>query len=140
MRSSFVGAGRVFPVVSKFWLAAGWCGLLAVPIESPAQVVTPKTVPVLQSGQFDIFPSARAGMGGPVIAVDDSLLDPFVNPAKATRIGVGHVFSAPFFHSISGARGGGRSLPVGGGASWGRWSATGIFAFQQLDRAGPTWN
>ncbi|HEU4748487.1 MAG TPA: hypothetical protein VFS56_08305 [Gemmatimonadaceae bacterium] len=114
--------------------------MLAVTIESSAQVVTPKTVPVLQSGQFEIFPSARAGMGGAVIAVDDTLLDPFVNPAKATRIGVGHIYSAPFFHSISGARGGGRSLPVGGGASWGRWSATGLFAFQQLDRAGPIWN
>ena len=141
MRSSFVGAaGRAFTAVSKFFWTAGWCGLVAVPIDGSAQVVTPKTVPVLQSGQFDIFPSARAGMGGAVIAVDDSLLDPFVNPAKATRIGVGHVFSAPFFHSISGARGGGRSLPMGGGASWGDWSATGIFAFQQLDRAGPTWN
>src|SRR3990170_235555 len=140
MKPSFVGAGRAFPSVSNVLLVAGWCGVLAIPIESPAQVVTPKTVPVLQSGQFEIFPSARAGMGGAVIAVDDALLDPFVNPAKATRIGVGHVFSAPFFHSISGARGGGRSLPVGGGASWGSWSATGLLAFQQLDRAGPIWN
>ncbi|MEO5580017.1 MAG: hypothetical protein ABIR58_05115 [Gemmatimonadaceae bacterium] len=114
--------------------------MLAVPIAGSTQVVTPKTVPVLQSGQFDMFPSARAGMAGTSIAVDDTLLDPFVNPAKATRIHVGHVFGAPFFHSISGARGGGRSLPVGGGGSWGAWSATGLFTFQQLDRAGPTWN
>jgi hypothetical protein len=116
------------------------CGVLAVPLEGLAQVVTPKTVPVLQSGQFDMFPSARAGMGGATIAVDDTLLDPFVNPAKATRIVVGNVFGAPFFHSISGGRGGGRSLPVGGGGSWGSWSATGLFTIQQLDRAGPIWN
>ncbi len=114
------------------------CAVLAVPIVSSAQVVTPKTLPVLQSGQFDMFPSDRAGMGGTTIAVDDTLLDPFVNPAKATRIGVSHIFSAPFFHSVSGARGGGRSLPLGGGGSWGAWSATGLFTFQQLDRAGPT--
>ncbi len=79
-------------------------------------------------------------MGGATIAVDDTLLDPFVNPAKATRMGVGHVFTAPYFHSVSGGRGGGRSLPVGGGGSWRAWSATGLFTFQQLDRAGPTWN
>ncbi len=139
MNPSFVGAGPAFPSVSKVLLVAGCCGLLAIPIQSPAQVVTPKTVPVLQSGQFDIFPSARAGMGGAVIAVDDTLLDPFVNPAKATRIGVAHIFGAPFFHSISGGRGGGRSLPVGGGGSSGNWSATGLFTFQQLDRAGPIW-
>src|SRR5688572_33391447 len=102
MNPSFVGAGSAFPSVSKVFWVAGCCGLLAIPIQSPAQVVTPKTVPVLQSGQFDIFPSARAGMGGAVIAVDDTLLDPFVNPAKATRIGVAHIFGAPFFHSISG--------------------------------------
>lgn len=116
------------------------CSMFTIPIESSAQVVTPKTLPVLQSGQFDMFPSARAGMGGATIAVDDTLLDPFVNPAKATRIGVSHIFALPFFHSISGARGGGRSLPVGGGGSWGAWSATGLFTFQQLDRAGPARN
>jgi hypothetical protein len=116
------------------------CGVLAVPLEGLAQVVTPKTVPVLQSGQFEMFPSARAGMGGATIAVDDTLLDPFVNPAKATRIVTGNVFGSPFFHSISGGRGGGRSLPVGGSGSSGSWSATGLFTIQQLDRAGPTWN
>lgn len=116
------------------------CATVAAPFDGAAQLVTPKTVPVLQSGQFDMFPSARAGMGGAVIAVDDSLLDPFVNPAKATRIAAGHIFGAPFFHSISGARGGGRSLPLGGGGSFGDWAATGLITLQQLDRGGRTWN
>ncbi|MDP9179528.1 MAG: hypothetical protein M3O61_17785, partial [Gemmatimonadota bacterium] len=127
--------------VSKPILSLGiCCAMLSVPIEGSAQVVTPKTLPVLQSGQFDMFPSARAGMAGATIALDDTLLDPFVNPSKATRIGAGHFFGAPYFHSVSGGRGGGRSLPVGGSGSWGAWSATGLFTFQQLDRAGPTWN
>ncbi len=117
-----------------------FCGVLAIPGGLSAQVVAPKTLPVLQGGQFEMYPSARAGMGGAAIAVDDSLLDPFVNPAKATRMEVTHVFAAPFYHSVSGSRGGGRSIPVGGGGSWGSWSATGLFTFQQLDRAGPTWN
>lgn len=115
-------------------------GVIGIPADGLAQVVAPRTLPVLQGGQFDMFPSARAGMGGASIAVDDSLLDPFVNPAKAARIGVGHFMAAPFFHSISGERGGGRSLPLGAGGSWGDWSATGLFTFQQLDRAGPSWN
>lgn len=115
-------------------------GLLAISAELEAQVVTPKTLPVLQSGQFEMYPSSRAGMGGATIAADDTLLDPFVNPAKTTRIGTGYVSASPYYHSISGSRGGGRSLPVGGGGSWGAWSAAGLFTFQQLDRAGPTWN
>src|SRR5688572_13261944 len=141
MKPSLVsGRHAIARVLTPILFVAICCGVVAVPIASSAQVVTPKTLPVLQSGQFDMFPSARAGMGGATIAVDDTLLDPFVNPAKATRIGVSHIFGAPFFHSVSGARGGGRSLPVGGGGSWGAWSATALFTLQQLDRAGPTWN
>jgi len=141
MDRSLVGAAHAIArELNPVLCAAIWCAVLAVPVTGSAQIVTPKTLPVLQSGQFDIFPSARAGMAGTSIAVDDSLLDPFVNPAKATRIGASHVFGAPFFHSVSGARGGGRSLPVGGDGSWGKWAATGMLTFQQLDRAGPTWN
>lgn len=141
MDRTLVGAGAVVARMLNPIVCGAICGaVLAVPIEGLAQLVTPKTVPVLQSGQFDMFPSARAGMGGATIAVDDSLLDPFVNPAKATRIRGAHVFGAPFFHSISGARGGGRTLPVGGGGTWGAWSATGLFTFQQSDRARPAWN
>lgn len=141
MDRSFVSDGQaVVKLVNSGARVALLCGILAVPSGAEAQVVTPKTLPVHQSGQFEMFPSARAGMGGATIAADDSLLDPFVNPAKATRIDVAHVFAAPFIHSVSGARGGGRSIPVGGGGSWGDWSATGLFTFQQLDRAGPAWN
>lgn len=115
-------------------------GVISAPMVLSAQVVTPRTLPVLQAGQFNMHPSAREGMGGAVIAVDDSLLDPFVNPAKTGRLREGRVFLAPYIHSVSGERGGGRSIPIGGGGSWGSWSATGMFTFQQLDRAGPAWN
>ena len=141
MDRSFVSAGHALAQFARPTLfLAVVCGTLAVPADGAAQVVTPKTVPVLQGGQFDMYPSARAGMGGATIAVDDTLLDPFVNPAKATRMGVAHIFAAPYYHNISGSRGGGRTLPVGGGGSWGAWSATGLFTFQQLDRAGPAFN
>ena len=109
----------------------------SAPRTAQAQLVTPKTVPVFQGGQFDILPSATAGMGGISIAVDDSLADAYVNPAKATRIRSGTFFAAPFRHSVSGERGGGRSLPLGGATSIGSWSVAGIFALQQVDRAGP---
>ena len=131
------GRPSIAQVFNSVRLALICCAAIAVPIEGSAQVVTPKTLPVLQGGQFDMFPSAHAGMGGATIALDDSLLDAFVNPAKATRIGVGNFFGAPYFHSISGGRGGGKSLPVGGSGSWGAWSATGMFTFQQLDRVPP---
>lgn len=141
MDLSLVSARHAIARMLDSVLCVAICGaVLTVPIEGSAQVVTPKTVPVLQNGQFDMFPSARAGMAGATIAVDDTLLDPFVNPAKATRVRVNHIFAAPFFHSISGARGGGRTLPLGGGGSWGAWSATGLFTFQQSDRAGRTLN
>src|SRR5687767_1931626 len=57
--------------------------------ELPAQTITPRTVPVQMGQQFDIFPSDRAAMGRISIAIDDPLLDPFVNPAKAMRLKTG---------------------------------------------------
>lgn len=141
MDRPFVNAGHalVRVVVATGFFALMWC-LPVVPAAARAQVVAPKTLPVLQGGQFEMHPSARAGMGGAVIAVDDSLLDPFVNPAKTARMGAGNVFISPYLHNVSGGRGGGRTIPIGGGGQWGAWSATGLFTFQQLDRAGPTWN
>ena len=99
-----------------------------------AQLVTPKTVPLHQDGQFAIFPSARDGMGGVSIAVDDTLGDAFANPAKAGRLRQGAIFASPYFHSVSAGRGGGHTLPVGGFAVAGDWTAGGIFAIQELEQ------
>ncbi|HVF39016.1 MAG TPA: hypothetical protein VM939_03880 [Gemmatimonadaceae bacterium] len=141
MERAFVSERHVVAVSwNRIFHVAIFGALLAVPRDVSAQVVTPKTVPVLQDGQFDMYPSSQAGMAGATIAIDDSLLDPFVNPAKAARIRGGRIFTSPYFHSVSGSRGGGRTLPLGGSGSWGAWSAAGLFTFQQLDRAGPTWN
>ena len=105
-----------------------------------AQLVTPKTVPVHQSDQFAIFPSDRVGMAGVAVAVDDTLADPFVNnPAKATRLRQAVFFATPYFHAVSEDRGGGRTLPLGGAGTFGRWSAAGIVALQQLDRPSARW-
>jgi hypothetical protein len=112
----------------------------AVPADGRGQTITPRTIPVLMSHQFDILPSDRSGMAGVSIALDDTLLDPFANPAKATRNRNGLLSIAPFFHSMSESRGGGRTLPISGFGSFGDWAVGGLMALQQLDRAQLSWN
>ena len=63
-------------------IACLWTLLLTIAVCAPAQLISIKTVPIAQGDQFDIFPSQNAGMGGVSIAVADTLLDPFANPAK----------------------------------------------------------
>src|SRR5687767_10024682 len=58
MNRPLVSAVPRRPLATLASLAA--LGAAAVPLE--AQLVTPRTIPVLQDAQFDIFPSARAGM------------------------------------------------------------------------------
>lgn len=111
-------------------------GLLWASPNATAQVVTPRTVPVLIGQQFDILPSHRGAMGGVTIALDDTLIDPFVNPAKATRVRNGLFSVAPFFYSASNTDGGASTFPVSGVAPFGSsaWSGGGLFALQSLDR------
>lgn len=105
-----------------------------------AQTVTPRTVPVQTGQQYDILPSDRAGMGNVRIAIDDEMLDPFVNPAKAVRLRTGILSVAPYFVHQSDERGGGKTLPLSGIAPLGKWSVGGQFSIQQLDRTRLTWN
>ena len=105
-----------------------------------AQLVTPKTVPVFQDEQFDIFPSSRPGLAGVSIALDDTLGDPFTNPAKALRAHGLTITTAPYSHGISGNRGGGRTLPIGFLGSSGTWAGAFLGAIQQSERVGPVWN
>ena len=105
-----------------------------------AQLVTPRTVPVHQDEQFEIYPSSRPGLAGISIALDDTLGDPFSNPAKAMRLRGLTLTMAPYSHGISQNRGGGRTLPIGFLAASGNWSGAVLGALQQLDRAGPIWN
>jgi hypothetical protein len=90
--------------------------------------------------QFDVLPSDRSGMANVSIALDDTLLDPFANPAKAARVRFGQLSVAPFFHSMSDSRGGGKTLPISGSGSFGNWGVAGLVALQSLDRARLTWN
>jgi hypothetical protein len=105
-----------------------------------AQLVTPKTVPVFQDEQFDIYPSSRPGLAGVSIALDDTLGDPFTNPAKTIRARGLVITTAPYSHGISGSRGGGRTLPIGFIGSNGTWAGAFLGAIQQSERVGPVWN
>ena len=126
--------------VSRVAVAVVTVLLASAGAELTAQTIAPRTVPVQMGQQFDIIPSDRAAMGSVRIALDDPLLDPFVNPAKAVRVKAGTLSVAPYFHSQSEARGGGRTLPLSGIATSGRWAFGGLFAMQQLDRTRLTWN
>jgi hypothetical protein len=101
-----------------------------------AQLVTPKTVPLHQDDQFAIFPSSHPAIGVS-IALDDTLADPFSNPAKATRVRNGAVFASFGSHSLTAGHGGGQTLPVGGLTSVGSWAGGAVFAVQEL-KQGPS--
>jgi len=113
-------------------LGATLLALLA-PAVAPAQVITIKTLPLAQGDQFGFFPSANDAMGGVSIAVRDSLLDPFVNPAKGARIRALQFFGSPTFYRISRNAGGGQTLPVGGLATHGNLFGGALVAVQSLD-------
>ena len=99
-----------------------------------AQVVTPRTIPVQQSGQFDVFPSTLGGMAGVFLTLDDTLLDPFVNPAKAIRVGTVIGFTGPAFHNVSEGGGSGSTIPAGVLFSRREWAGGVLVAGQRLNQ------
>lgn len=101
-----------------------------------AQVIPIKTVPVATGDQFLVFPSDRLGMASVTIAVQDSVGDPFANPAALTRSGSARLFGAPTAYGITGGNGGAVTLPVGGLFGGPDWRGAFAVAFQELDRGG----
>ncbi len=106
MRSLLITRSLLLTVI------VGTTTLWTAPVKSQAQVIGLKTVPVATGDQFLILPSERLGMGGVSIALDDMLLDPFLNPAKGALIQESVMLSTPTFYGISNENGAGRSLPV----------------------------
>lgn len=98
-----------------------------------AQLISIRTVPISQAHQFDLFPSLGMAMGGVSIALSDSLLDPFTNPAKAARLGGARFFGSPVVYSVSSGAGGGRTLPLGALAKAGTWFGGISIAAQEVD-------
>lgn len=108
--------------------------LLAVSVSgASAQLIGLKTVPVAAGDQFFLVPSHNAGMGGVSIALNDTILDPFINPAKGSRTGVAQVFAAPVYYNVSNNAGSGGTLSAGA-LFGGRIYGGGMVSLQQLKR------
>ena len=104
---------------------------------APGQLISIRTVPISQAEQFAIFPSNNLAMGGVSIALSDSLLDPFVNPAAGARLRSTQLFGSPGFYSVTDDAGGGRSLPLATLFSRGAWFGGLSVALQEIDAARP---
>src|SRR5438034_8709553 len=111
--------------------------LLALAGPAAAQLISIKTVPIAQGDQFEIFPSNNLGMGSVSIALADTLLDAFLNPAKGARLGAARFFGAPTAYGISQGAGGGRTLPLAINAGSGAWFGAFSLALQQIDASKP---
>ena len=105
----------------------------ALSVSAQAQLISLKTVPVAAGDQFLLFPSHNLGMGGVSIALDDAVLDPFVNPAKGGRLGQAHVFAAPVYYDVSNNAGSAGALSAGA-LFGGRIFGGGMVALQQIKR------
>jgi hypothetical protein len=100
-----------------------------------AQLIAIKTVPVAEGDQFGFFPSSNLGMAGVSIALDDTLRDPFGNPARGMRLRGTHFFGSPSFYSVSNKAGSGQTLPLGGFVQRGSSYAGAVLALQEITDA-----
>jgi hypothetical protein len=111
--------------------------LLACAAPASAQLIPIRTIPLAQGDQYLLFPANNLGMGGVSIALADSLLDPFRNPAMGVRLGGSRLFSAPAIYSISRQSGAGRTLPLASMLRAGPWFGGLSVAFQQVETSQP---
>jgi len=111
--------------------------LFAVPQVVAAQLIPVKTVPIAAGDQFMLFPSRNLGMAGVAIALDDPLLDPFVNPAKGSRTPETRLFVAPTLYDVSNDLAVGRSLPVGAQFRTRDWFGALLLSLQELEGPDP---
>lgn len=103
--------------------------------DTEAQLINLKTAPVATGDQFLVQPPVNAGMAGLSIALDDTLADPFVNPAKTGRIQGSHVYMVPTFYRINNGYGGASTMGVGGLAGGNDWFWGLGVAVQEMDIA-----
>src|SRR5262245_13562419 len=115
--------------------------LAAVPATRlSGQLIQIKTLPVADGEQWRFLPSANLGMGGVSVALRDSLLDPFENPADGARLSAssrGFFFGSPNFYRVWRKAGGGGTRRVAGIARMGSTFGGVGLALQQIDDAQP---
>ena len=117
------------------YFAACIAALTSLAPPASAQVIQVKSVPVASGDQFLVLPSANLGMGGVTLAVDDSLADPWTNPAQGVFVTEPALLGAPTLYGISDGGGNGRTLPVAGLFRGGRWFGGAALALQQIDNS-----
>ncbi|MCG6958134.1 MAG: hypothetical protein LJF04_19265, partial [Gemmatimonadetes bacterium] len=105
----------------------------AVPAVTHAQIIPVRTVPLATGDQFLFLPSVSSAMGGVGFALDDSLADPWSNPAKGVFVSEAALLSSPTFFAVSRHGGSGRTVPVAGLLTGGGWSGGAALAMQQLE-------
>jgi len=125
-----------YHVAFKQWLIFFYM-IVWLPLTLNAQLISIKTAPVATGDQFLLYPSQNLGMGGVSIALNDTLYDPFVNPAKGFRMRGALLFGAPTFYSVSSDQGAARTLPLGVLYGSQRWFGGGTLSLQQLDMVSP---
>ena len=86
--------------------------ILTIPSFVTAQLIPIKTIPVATGDQFLIYPSQNLSLAGLSLAVNDSLLDPFVNPARGNLIQGSRIVSNPSAYSISDDLGSAQTFPL----------------------------
>ena len=124
MRPSFVRALAAL---------AALFSLHAVPLA--AQLIPIRTVPVASGDQFLILPSANLGMAGVRFAVNDSLGDPWANPARGVFIDESSFLGSPTFYGISDNGGSGKTFPLTGLFRGAQWFGGASLALQQVDNS-----
>lgn len=106
---------------------------VVLPFRTTSQIIPIRTVPLAQGDQFLLHPSVNRLMGGVSISVEDSLADPFMNPAAGSLVKGIRAFTSPMIYGV-GLESGARStvnatLPMGillggerffGGLTWAR--------------------
>lgn len=111
---------------------AALLGLGALNAPAPAQLIPVRTVPVASGDQFLMLPGRSVSMGSVALALDDTLADPWSNPARGAALAEASFFGAPTFYRISDDNGAGNTLPVGVLIPGDRWFGGGALAIQQV--------
>ena len=107
--------------------------LLLLKLNTSAQHISIKTVPIASGNQFLIFPSENMGMGEVSIALNDLSLDLFINPAKGSLTKGVSIFSSPVYFSTSQENSSAQTFPLGFRFTSEAWFGSALIAAQQLD-------
>ena len=116
-------------ILKLLWLIL----FIATPLHLAAQLISIKTVPLASGEQFHIFPSQNLGMGNVTIAVDDTLLDPFINPAKGGLNSQTEIVFAPVFYKITSYERANKTLPLSILLNKTNWFTAASLSIQELN-------